>query len=1072
MSDKNSARSLPEWENHQLVGRDRLPPRARFIPFADAVAAGSFDRGNSTRYALLNGVWRFHYAESPAEAPIGFQQPGFDDTTWKSLPVPSCWQMHGFGHPHYTNVVYPFPLDPPRVPTENPTGSYRTTFHVPDDWKERRLLLRFEGVDSAFHVWVNGEEIGFSKGSRLPSEFDVTHAARAGLNVLAVLVHQWSDGSYLEDQDMWWLSGIFRDVALIAVPRTHILDLRVVTEMDAEYRDATLRVSVYLMNHGTRKSSAHRVAMHLVDPNGNTVAEQAAVAEVPPGRTASVELRVAVGSPLKWSAESPALYTLLVSLGDARGGILEVVPCRVGFRAVELKNGNLLINGVAVKFKGVNRHDHHPDLGRAVPLEAMTRDILLMKRHNVNAVRTSHYPNDPRFLDLCDCYGLYVIDECDLETHGFGYEAPDIPSRHPEWETAFLDRMQRMVNRDKNHPSVILWSLGNESGFGPNHESMARWAKAFDPTRLIHYEGDRDARVSDVVSQMYTHVDDVVRFGKDRKADKPFILCEYAHAMGNGPGGLKEYWDAIYTYRRLQGAFVWEWLDHGIRKRVRSPESERPKAGPEFPARTGVTAGSGDALLPGEYFAYGGDFGDEPNDGNFVIDGLLFPDRTPSPGLIELKKVIEPVKTEALELNPIRLRVTNRYDFVSLSHLRMVWSIRAEGRIIDEGSLPMPAIPAGRNRTLSLPCAVPSGRPCGAEAWLSVSYTLAADAPWAQAGHEVAWAQFRLQQEPSEAPIVALHAMPKLAVEETPTALRIAGPDFEVTFDRVRGMITSWRYRGADVACRGPRLNLWRAPTDNDRGGWRGSKLGAWQKAWLHRLQHRTDDVVCERLADQAVRVRVLSRVAPPVHKQAFACDYLYTIYGSGDVLLELHGIPCGEWPPSLPRIGIEMALPAALDRVTWFGLGPGETYPDSRQAGRVDVYSSTVDEMLTPYVRPQENGNRSDVRWVALTGLRGLGLLVAGCPMLNFSVHRFTATDFTAARHTYDLVPRETLTLNLDYRQRGLGSASCGPDVLPQYELAPAEFLFRLRFRPFAVGAAAPSLLARQRFPVTHTPT
>jgi len=1026
---------MNDWENPKVFERNRLPARASFISYPDERSALTGERGRSPRFRLLNGNWKFHYAEAPALAPEGFFEESYDVSGWDDIQVPCSWQLLGYGRPHYTNVKYPFPVDPPRVPTENPTGSYRRSFFIPDGWSDHRIILRFEGVDSAFHVWVNGRQVGYSQGSRLPAEFDITRYIHPGDNVLAVRVYRWSDGSYLEDQDMWWLSGIFRNVYLMAVPRVHVFDLYARTEFDADYRDAVLKVRTILRNYSERAAERPRIELRLLDAELRPVLERSPSMEASIGAGGEVvlEQEMSVREPEKWSAERPYLYTLLTILRDEGGSILEVIPIRIGFRSVELKDGNMLVNGVPIMIKGVNRHDHHPDLGRAVPLGSMIEDIVMMKRHNINAVRTSHYPNDPRFLDLCDYYGLYVIDEADLECHGFQL-AKNVrnPSHDPDWEGAYIDRIARMVERDKNHPSVIIWSLGNESDFGRNHEAMARWVRRADPTRLIHYEGDRETKVVDILSRMYTAIDRLVELGRKRNAEKPMILCEYAHAMGNGPGNLKEYWDVFYRYKRLQGGLVWDWIDQGIRRRT---EDGR------------------------EYFAYGGDFGDEPNDGNFLINGLIFPDRKPSPGLIEYKKVIEPVKVEPVDLAKGRVRITNRYDFLSLEHLSVSWNLMADGRILQSGTIPTPRIPAGRSRVITIPFTPPAAPEPATEYWLNISFTLASDTLWAPKGHEVAWAQLELPFKAPPINVVRLESIPPLSCEESSNGIRVTGADFELVFDKVYGVIESWSYEGSELINRGPRLNFWRAPTDNDR---RSLEAG-WRRAGLHQLFHRIDAVECKEIGGRAVRIRVVSRIAPPVLDIAFECDYTYTIYGSGDVLVEVHGIPKGEFPV-LPRIGLQMTLPEELNNVSWYGRGPGECYVDSRQAGRVGIYSCRVEDLYVPYVYPQDNGNRTDVRWVALTNLRGMGLLAVGMPLLNFSAHRFSTEDLEKARHTCDLVPRDEITLNLDYRHQGLGSASCGPGPLPQYELHPHEFRFSVRLRPFSADCISAIELSKER--------
>jgi beta-galactosidase/evolved beta-galactosidase subunit alpha len=1034
-----------------MLEQNRLPGRSYFIPYAQEQAALSFERGQSPFFKLLNGTWKFCYSPSPAEAPQGFYEEAYDVEQWDDLAVPSSWQMHGYGRPHYTNVNYPFPVDPPHVPTANPTGSYRRTFFVPGEWLNRYVTLRFEGVDSAFYVWINGQQVGYSQGSRLPSEFDVTPYLRPGNNQIAVQVYQWSDASYIEDQDQWWLSGIFRDVYLLAQPALNIADLRVQTNFDANFEDATLALQVTVLNTATEATRDCSVGFQLLDEQNNVIPldiEQQRLT-VSPRAVNVLDVSSAIESPRLWSAEDPYLYRLLVTLYDADGNVLEVVPQRVGFRSIVLDTqaGVFLVNGAPIKLKGVNRHDHHPDLGKAVPYEAMLQDVLLMKQHNINTVRTSHYPNDPRFLDLCDEYGLYVIDETDLECHGFiqyddvktimqerqisGEEAFIIAeqnaaswiSDNPEWEAAYVDRVSRMVERDKNHASIIMWSLGNESFFGRNHEAMAAWIRAHDPTRLIHYEGDRKAKVADVFSTMYTSVGDLATLGERTDLGKPHILCEYAHAMGNGPGSLLEYWETIYRYPRLQGGCVWEWCDHGIRRHT--PDGR-------------------------EYFAYGGDFGDEPNDGNFVIDGLVSADRVPSPGLIEYKKIIEPVKVEVVDLDKGLIRISNLYDFISLDHLSCSWSLYEEGFLDQTGVLYLPEIPAQEARIVEVPFVLSEQRN-DADYWLNLDFTLAHDTRWAKRGHEVATAQF-LVAERDEADPFPPQPIALLQCRQEGTSLHIQGPELDISFNTEYGLLTSWVHEGVSLIEQGPRLSFWRATTDNDRGLTQPNSADLWKAFGLHQLQQRIESVDWEIIdGGKAVQIKVAARVAPPMKSWGIACTYEYTVYGSGDIVLHARGVPAEGGPRTLPRIGLELELPRQFERVTWYGRGPGESYADSKQANRVGVYTRTVDELYTPYTFPQENGNRSEVRWVTVANQRGNGLLAIGMPLLNFSIHRYTTEQLERARHTYELSDSGRLIWHLDQRQDGLGSASCGPGVLPQYELLSKPFHFIVRMRPYS---------------------
>ncbi len=1023
-----------DWENPSLLHRHRLPARAWFTPYVGASAASAL-QAPSPDVISLDGIWRFRFDRSPAHASPEAVNTGFDDAGWDRIPVPSCWQMHGYGRPHYTNVDYPFPVDPPRVPSENPTGTYRSRFFVPPQWKERRIVLRFGGVDSAFHVFVNGAEAGFSKGARMPAEFDISRHVSEGENLLSVRVYQWSDGSYLEDQDMWWLSGIFRPVSLICEPLAGISDVAVHTHLDGAGSGAEVGIRV-LFHNETGKTFAGSLDVVLLHADQRPAAPLVShPVELSAQSQGHASLSLAVPDPCLWSAETPCLYTLLVTMKDRTGEPVETVPISTGVRTVEIKDGTLRVNGTRVMFKGVNRHEHHPDFGRAVPFESMVRDVELMKRHNVNAVRTSHYPNDPRFYDLCDRYGLYVIDEADVECHGMDHAGDwNRLSGDPAWEPAYVDRAARMVERDKNHPCIVLWSLGNESGYGVNHEAMARDIRRRDPSRPIHYEGDKQAKTADVISQMYSPVDRVIAAGAGRPvtrdgdpiavAQKPFILCEYGHAMGNGPGGLKEYWDAFYASERLQGGFVWEWLDHGIRQR--RPDGQ-------------------------EFFAYGGDFGDEPNDGNFVIDGLLFSDRIPSPGLTELAKVIEPVVVEAQDAAAGRFLLHNRYDFLTLDHLSCLWKLECDGALQGAGSAVLPRILPGETGSVTIAPQPGVDVPPGGEPWLTLRFVLAADTIWAPAGHEVAWAQFPISVPAQARPVLQpAQAGHPLAWSRDGNFVAVQSSGLKLEFDSAEGTLSSLSRGDRSLLKSGPRLTFWRAPTDNDRGF--GSRdFAEWQAAGLHRLQHRIDGLECKDLPDGGIQITVQSRIAPPVLFIGFDVTTVYTITPTGEINIRVQGSPRGKFPSTLPRVGLQTSIPADLDRVKWFGLGPAETYPDSRQAGRVGLWQMTIDQMTTPYERPQENGNRSDTRWVAFTDAHGAGLVARGQPLINFSAHRNTPEEFTQARHPTDLVPRNEIVLILDHAQNGLGTASCGPGVLPQYRLSPAKFDFSVSLFPLS---------------------
>jgi beta-galactosidase/beta-glucuronidase len=1050
---------MNDWENPKLLHRNRLPAHAHFYAYPDADLAWQGERTLSPWVRMLNGEWTFKLHERPEVVPTDFAKPGFAAEDWDTIRVPGNWQCQGHGRPHYTNVIYPFPCDPPNIPQQNPTGCYRRTFTVPKEWNGSRIFLKFEGVDSAFYVWVNGKEIGFSKGSRIPAGFDITAVAKPGENLIAVQVMQWSDGSYIEDQDMWWLSGIFRDVYIHAAPATRIRDLRVRTPLDKKYRNATLQVRVAIANEEAKASAGLKLEAVLLDAAGlEVVPPMTEAVSVEKGAEAQVNLSAKVVNPLKWSAETPNLYTLLLTLKDAKGNIIEVVPCTVGFRSVERTNSQMLVNGQPILIKGVNRHETHPDLGRTMTVESMTEEILIMKRHHINAVRTSHYSNDPRWLDLCDRYGLYLIGECDLECHGMctaheGWrnDCFDPLSSGADWKDAYVDRMVRMVERDKNHPSVIIWSLGNESGYGTNHDAMALWTRKADPTRLVHYEGlsarwdskhkkDRDsvakAKWLDIIGPMYPHPDRVERYGKSKNTTQPYIMCEYSHAMGNGPGAFNEYWNLIRKYPNLQGGFVWEWVDHGLRKTAPTGES---------------------------YFAYGGDFGDFPNDGNFVCDGLIFPDRKPSPGLLDYKAVLQPVRMRAVNLAKRQLEIENENFFVCLGNLEGTWAVYEDGDEIQQGMLPALEIGPRQKSTVEIPYTLPAGKP-GREYWLNVRFTLAQDTAWAPRGHEMSFWQFKLPVKAPAVAAIASKGMPALALKQDGHLIGVSGETFQLAFDAWTGTIARWTCGGTELLNEGPQMHLWRAITDNDNGGGNDSHRGVWTRSGYDRLGTRVLDMKTEKLSPQAVRVSIRTSLGAKVLAPRFEATYTYTVFGNGDVRLQTELKPLQKELAHLPRVGLRMMLPGSFNQFEWYGNGPGESYSDILNAVHVGVFAGTVEDQHTPYLFPQENGNKTAVRWAALRELRGAGLLaIADNQLLNTSVHHYTTEDLHAAKHTYELKRRDLVEWHIDLAQCGIGTGSCGPKTYPAY-LLPANktYAFSMVLRPFTAGAAPRATLAR----------
>ena len=949
------------WENPELTSLNRLPPRATLE------RAAGLERS-------LDGDWEFRLVDRPDDATRALGLTG----GWDAVRVPSLWTMLGYDVPKYTNVVMPFPEQPPNVPEENPTGIYRRSFAIPRSWAGRRVVLGFGGVEGVLHVLLNGQPVGIAKDSRTPAEFDVTDLVRrSGRNELVAVVVRWSDASFVEDQDQWWHAGISRHVSVSA---------------EGSIRDVFARAGAdgwLTVDH----DRAGEVKASLVDPDGRVVLSE----------RFSERLKARVRAPRLWSAEEPALYTLFVSDGD------ETVSCRVGFRTVEVSDGRLLLNGKPLLIRGVNRHEHDDRHGRVVSRELMETDAALIKRSNLNAVRTSHYPNDPYWLDLCDRYGLYVIDEANIESHAFYNEL----CNDRRYAGAFLERTVNMVERDKNHPSVICWSLGNESGYGPNHDATAGWIRGRDPSRPLHYEGaikDDWAgghRATDLVCPMYPELDAIVDWAERGEDTRPMILCEYSHAMGNSNGGLSDYFAAFERYDRLQGGFVWEWLDHGIRR----------------------TDAKGR-----DYWAYGGDFGEEPNDANFCADGIVWPDRTPHPALAELKFLAQPVHVERVDDR--RFLIRNRHDFVSLDRLRGTWELTSDGEGVAAGNLPRLRVAPGE--ALEVELELPPGP---GERFVTFCFFLRAATDWAPAGHEVAWQQLALRSRPRR------RTAGRTAAPGASGMLEAGGT--RAVVDAGTGTLSELSVDDRNVLIAGPRLQLWRAPTDNDGlrllPDRRSGVLWRWLELGLDRLEQRLESFRVTRSGIESVhRASGRGDWRDATHRQS------YRLLENGGLLVE-NEVRLGRELRDLPRVGVALALEPALEQLEWFGAGPWESYPDRRASTVVGRFRSTVSEQYVPYMLPQEHGHRSDVRTLSLTDGEGLGLTVEGRPTLGFTASHFTAADLYAARHTCDLEPRADVMLSLDHAQRGLGTASCGPDTAPRYRLLARVYRFAYVLTPSA---------------------
>lgn len=1019
---------MKTWENHQIDGINRMPARAHFLTFQSKEKALLNNNRYTHAFKNLNGVWKFMFLDAPEYSPEGFFNSDFDVTKMDDITVPGNWQLQGYGKMHYSDLWYNFPINPPYVPTENPTGIYKRTFFVEESYRDKKIIIRFCGVDSAYHLWINGKEVGYSKVARNESEFDITDIIRVGEeNDVTVRVYQWSDGTYLEDQDMWWESGIFRDVELIGVPKDGINDYKVIADLDDEYKNGIFKVEAFLCT-----TKEVNVTFELVDAGENTVFTKTVVAKE--GKACIDEVIADVNH---WTAETPYLYKLFMTVEDD-GQIVEVIPQNVGFRNIRLNGETFLVNGVAIKFKGVNRHDYSPQNGRVVSREEIEKDIILMKQFNINAIRTSHYPNSYYLYDLCDEYGMYLIAETDLECHGFELTGDyKWITDDPSWELAYVSRMTRMIERDKNHPAIIFWSLGNESAFGCNFRKMTDVAHEMDPTRLVHYEGDFDVESADVYSTMYTWIENPKKpyLMKDiiEKSKKPHVHCEYCHAMGNGPGNLKDYQDLVYAHDKLQGGFVWEWFDHGIESFTESGE---------------------------KYYRYGGDFGDDPSNKDFCIDGLIMPDRTPSPGLYEYKKVIEPITTTAVDIQKGIINLLSRYDFANLDRFNLVYKVMEDDVILQTGFMAVPSIEARANKDITLPYDLSAIKvKPGAHYYVNISYQLREDTNYASSGHELATAQFEL---PLYKEGIVVRPEGILNVEKEHTTLHVKGANFSLDFNLVNGNLMNIVRDGMQVLSKGPRLTLWRAPISNDM-----EIIDKLKKVYFLHLEHEVVMNIDYHMEGNILKVEVDTINSTTNSAWHFKTKYVYTVCPSGDILIDVEGTPSGRVdlaPDMLPRIGVSMHLDKSMEHVRYFGMGPGENYADSKEAAQMGLYANTVDGLFTNYVIPQENGNHMGCKWVSMTNDRGMGLLASTEGDFNFSASWYEDKDLDDAKHTCDLVKRDYIVFNVDYKQNALGTNSCGQWQLDKYRAKFEDFKLSFRLTPFNNKEVLDKHLAAER--------
>ena len=1038
-----------QWENEELIMIGR-----------EEAVADFHHKAEHEKVLSLNGEWNFLYLKAPEYSPENFYEEDFEDREWKKIPVPSCWQFYGYGQKHYTDVWYLFPINPPFVPSDNPSGIYRRSFHLEKKEEGKQYLLRFDGVSSAFDVWVNGKHLGYSKVSRLGSSFDASAFLREGENRICVRVYQWSDGTYLECQDMWWFSGIFREVNLISIPEKRMKDLAVYADYRYESGSGKLQLKVdlgiersSLQEESGSQEDSSSITVLLKDKAGTPLFRER-VRSAKEDRRFSVNFVKELEAVHPWSAEDPYLYELEIAL-ERDGAIVDAVTMPVGFRSIEVKGENFLVNGKAILLNGVNMHDFSPTGGLTIEKEEVKQDLLRMKRCNINAIRCSHYPKASWFYSLCDQYGFYVIDETDLETHGFEWiQRYEWLNDLPSWEAAFCDRAVRMVKEHRNHPSIIMWSLGNESSVGQNFVKMAEAIRALDRSRLIHYESDAKADIADVYSTMYTRLDGMVRIAEGNDAHgKPHILCEYGHSMGNGPGNLREYQDLFEKYPRLQGGFIWEWYDHGLKE----------------VGKEGQTI-----------YCYGGDYGDKPNNGNFCIDGLLRPDKVMSSGLLNYKQVIAPLVLEMFNAAEGEFALRSKRYFRDSSDTVLEYRIWSGERTLLTGSLPELVVDAQSSTRFRIP-EIPEllkqqeNKSFEKDAiYIDFSILYREESVFAKKGEELSAQQFVLREEgyggaerdserenlgenklflaPAEKtePVKSVETSEiaetsEIRVEESNTALSFSNENFAIRFDKVSGKLEKLSYSGEDYITSGPVLNMLRANIDNDM-----YKVKDWnEKYFIYKQQEQLEGISYQ---EEPFGYSVLVNTHFSALSMAFGFkgEYSYKIYRDGTVELELSmkGFRYSSFAPEfIPRIGVELSVLGKLSEISWYGLGPEENYPDVQEHTRIGIYKKQIEEMHENYVMPQENGHREGTQWITLGNSEGSLQIVSSNP-IGFDAHHYTIEALEEAKHLGEIRKSEDIILHLDAKHSGVGSNSCGEEQIYRNKTRFNDYRLQLLFQ------------------------
>ncbi|HJZ38760.1 MAG TPA: glycoside hydrolase family 2 TIM barrel-domain containing protein [Bacteroidales bacterium] len=1046
----------PELEDPKITGINNLAPHAWFIPFPDSKSFSSETSRESPWSLLLNGDWKFHWSKNPSERPLDFFKQEYDITAWKTITVPSDWQMQGYDYPIYTNIQWPFRADSPLMPKDysvnevkeintekqvqqddsqtkslgnppfipkvyNPVGSYKHNFTVPAGWDDKRVVLHFGGVNSAAYYWLNGNKLGYSEDSKTPVEFDVTKLLKDGENTLAVEVYRWCDGSYLEDQDFWRLSGIERDVYLYATPNVHMVDYFVQTDLINNYADAVLSVTVDLKNYFPAfRSGDYSAEMKLTDKENKTVASEKLKVPINLKETAQITFTKEIPAPAKWTAETPNLYQLVLTLKDKSGNETEVIGSKIGFREVEILNGRLCINGKPIYLKGVNRHEHDEKTGHVISEEGMLKDIELLRQNNLNAVRTCHYPNDPRWYELCDEYGIYLVDEANIESHGMGYDLKKTLGNNPEWLEAHIDRTIAMVERDKNHPSIIIWSLGNEAGNGSNFYATYDWIKKRDKTRPVQYERAEMDRNTDIVCPMYMPASQMENYAK-KHSDRPLIQCEYAHAMGNSVGDFQDYWDIIERYPVLQGGFIWDWVDQGL--------AHYDKNGKK-------------------YWTYGGDYGPEgvPSDNNFCANGLVSPDRRPHPTLFEVKKVYQHIRFNSIDPAAGKFGIRNGYVFTGLDNYDFEYTIEENGIPVKTAGLSRIEADPGNTQLVTVNLGEIRIKP-NCEYFITFrAYQKAAERLIPQ-GHIIAYEQFAL-------PMGTRLPLPEgsagsVAYAKSTNGTTITGNAFSIVFDSL-GWLSSYKTDNKEMMQSSLRPNFWRAPIDNDYGNNMQNRLKVWKVA--------ADNMKLIELKFHQVSADVIEVSAIydlPTVRATWMAKYL--VFGDGRIEVNNTFANSDKSGPEIPRIGMRMHINKEYDNMKYFGRGPWENYIDRNTSALVSLYSGKVSEQGFLYVRPQENNYRTDVRWFSLTDESGRGLQVAGKPVfctsaLNNSMEDLDDGAKKDQRHITDIVAQDYVEWCIDYKQMGVGGDnSWGARPLDKYMLHPGEYNYQFTLLPVA---------------------